>query len=1066
MDDATLGVGGFQALPGMGLGKLAFSKGHSGGMHLIVPGFDEPAWLLLIVPLLAWCVWVARRSLSGGSPTRQVVQLAVRCLLVVLMCVALAQPRVRWRANDVAVMAVLDVSASIPADQQRLARTFLAASLERRVSSDRFGIVTVAREPLVQSLPTSFAPSTEIGATGDVNATELRRGLELARGLIPADAAGRILLISDGNATTGSIAEAITGAAAAGIPIDVATVSYDRTNLVSVRDVSVPAWVRNGETINARVVLQAGEAASGHLTILVNGETVDLDSESPAQSKHLTLDEGVNILTVPIALPEGSVHRVQAIFETDAPDAGIPETMRAEGVTFTSDHGRVLVISESEAESGPMARAIGAEGKRVEVRASQEAPQSLAEWAGFDAVVLMNQPASNFSLDQQESLVQYVHDVGGGLLFLGGPDGFGAGGWIGSSLAEVLPVALDPPQKRQMPLGALAIIIDRSGSMGASIAGTSITQQQAANEAAILGIQALSRLDQAAIIAFSDGTEIVSPLTRVGDGVELSRRIRSIGPGGGTNLFPAIDAAEAELAKSPGGVKHIIILTDGQTIGDPIDGIAKAAALRQRGISISAVAIGDSANDPLLARLAQVSNGRFYRVGSSNAVAMLPKIFVKEAQTVRRSLIWEGPAFAPTRRDPTDGMRGIGSLPRISGYVVTADRGGLSTVPLRGPENDPILAQWQYGLGRVVAYTSDATARWNGQWLGWEQYGAFWRQHVKWAMRPAADVSARMSVDASSDPARVVLELFEPDGERANFAQISARVVPPPGERGRESREIAFRQAGPGRYEAEVDAIEAGTSLVSLRYAVMGAGGEARVGSARAAIVRRSGAEFRATEPATNELWELARATNGRIYRLDEGGADLWVREGLSMPVISRPAWLLIAAMAIGLFLVDVAVRRIAIDWLAAKGRIVGMFSPTKAAAGASLGTLAAAKARAGEAMAQRGISREREPRSREWDARGLEDGNRGQDRTVRPRPGDSPGHAPSMQRPVQGEVSGGTKAQRPAPIATTPQPPSSHEGESVMDRLRAAKARGLGDGRGSDGRGGEGRGGEDRGGG
>lgn len=1032
------GRSGMQQITPLFSDITGLGKGHVGGAHLILPGFDEPYWLLSAVPLVVWCVWVARRSLSGGTPLRQALQLFIRCVVVVLMCAALAQPRVRWRANDVAVLTVLDVSASIPADQQRLAREFLASSLERRVPSDRFGIVTVAREPLVQSLPTSHAPTTDLGATGDANATDLRRGLELAKGLLPTDAAGRILLISDGNATTGAISNVVSSAAAAGVPIDVATVSYDRSNLVSVRDVSVPAWVRDGDTINARVVLNAGEAASGRLSILLNGESVDIDPDSQTLSKHVELNPGLNILTVPILLPHGPVHRVEAIFNSDDPRAAIPETLKAEGVTFTSDHGRVLILSDSDAESGPLAHALEADGNVIEIRSGEQAPTSLTEWSGFDAVVMMNQPASSFTLAQQGSLVQYVHDAGGGLLFLGGPDGFGAGGWIGSSLAEALPVSLDPPQKRQMPLGALAIIIDRSGSMAAGIAGTTITQQQAANEAAILGIQALSRLDQATVIAFSDVAEVIVPLSRVDDAAMFTRRIRGIGPGGGTNLFPAIDAAASELAKSPGGVKHIIILTDGQTIGDPQEGIAKAAALRKRGISISAVAVGDSANDPLLARLAQASDGRFHRVTSKGSLATLPKIFVKEAQIVRRSLIWEGPGFAPTRRDPTDAMRGIsGAFPLVSGYVVTADRGGLANVPLRGPEGDPILAQWQFGLGRVVAYTSDATSRWNGQWLGWPQYETFWRQHLKWAMRPAADANARISVDVSSEPAKVVLELFDPSGNRANFAQIAARIVAPPGEQSSGTKEITFRQAGPGRYEALVDASPSGTSLLALKYAVLGENGEPRVGSARAAIIRKSGVEYRDPEPATNAMWDVARATNGRIYRLEPSGADLWVREGLTMPEISRPAWLLVASIAVGMFLLDVAARRIAVDWIAAKARLLALASPSKAAAGASLGTLAAAKYRAGASMHDRARLRplESPPRS-------AMQSNSGGDGDMVESPLTP---VPAIRRTPPSASPGPT--QTAAPIASKPTPTPGPDDVNMMDRLRAAKARGKNEG-------------------
>ncbi len=698
---------------------------------VILPAFDRPAWLLLIPPLclLAW--WIARRSLSGWDVSRQMIHLAMRCLVMTLLCIALAEPRIRWRADDVVVVAVVDVSDSVPSEQRELSDEFLRASLGKRPPEDRFGVVTVARDAYVQSLPTATSPRVDIGAAGQSDATDLRKGIDLARAIVPSDAAGRVLLISDGNETVGSLSSAAAALIAAGVPIDVASIEYDRSSMVRIEDLIVPAWVRDQDTITARVIMKTERAASGRLTLTLNGEPVDLDPGTPGLSAGVDLEPGLNVLSQQLRLPSGPVHRVEAVFQPDEEAASIPQLLRAEEVMFTSDRGRVLVLAEDERTVAPLVSAVTSDNVKVDVRTASSAPSTLSEWSGFDAVVLFNQPASNFSQSQQESIVRYVHDAGGGLLVVGGPESYGAGGWIGSPLADALPVLLDPPQKRQMPMGGLAIIIDCSGSMSNTVSGTGMNQQQIANEAAILGVRALSRLDQVTVIAFDDATEIVVPLTTVGDPAGIARRIRSIGPGGGTNLFPAIQAAAAELAKSPGGVKHVIILTDGQTVGDPDSGLAMAVDLKRRGITLSTVAIGDQSNDPLLMGLARTAGGRFYNVKSVNSRAVLPQIFIKEAQTIRRTLIWEGPAFSPKIAISGESLRGItGPLPGITGYVVTADRGGLSAVKLRGPEGDPILAQWQHGLGRVTTFASDASTRWNTAWTSWGSFSSFWQQQL------------------------------------------------------------------------------------------------------------------------------------------------------------------------------------------------------------------------------------------------------------------------------------------------------------------------------------------------
>lgn len=900
------------------LSQLTNQSGpQSNGLFLPVT-FEQPLWLLLAVPLCVLVWWIARRNLSGFGTFRRHAHVVVRCVVVLLICGTLAEPQFRKRAEAVAVVAVMDVSDSVPREERKRAGDFLDASLARRPRADRFGVVASDRESRARSLPSEHPDSAggSEGATaggGSGDGSNLQKGVELAKGMIPADAAGRVLVISDGNQTAGDVQSAARTLRSAGVPIDVASVEYDRSAGVRVDDVIVPAWVRDEDTITVRVQLTAGKPATGRLTLLLDGAPLDLDASSPAFSARVALAGGPEVVALPVKLPSGPVHRFEAVFEPDDAGASVPELLRAEGVTFTSDRGHVLVLAEDASAAAVLVKAISSDNLRVEVRPAVAAPTTLADWTGYDAVALFDEPSTNFSQAQQADMARAVHEAGGGLLVIGGPNSYGAGGWIGSPLADALPVLLDPPSKRQMPMGALALIIDRSGSMDASVSGTGMTQQQIANEAALLAVRSLSRQDEVAVVTFSGDHKVDVPLTRCSNMGYIERAIHSIGPGGGTNLFPAIDAAADELVKSAAGVKHIIILTDGETIGDPNDGVSMAARVRASGITLSAVAIGDGSNVTLLRRLAKAGGGRLNAVRSEYSKALLPQILIKEAQTVRRSLIWEGPAFSPQLNFPTDALHGIaGPFPGISGYVVTGDRAGLSIVELRGPEGDPILAQWQHGLGRVTAYTSDAATRWNPAWPGWSSFSAFWQQHVKWVMRPSGDPNARVTVDTRGDSSRVMLELLDSSGQPVNFAAIRARLVPPAGEAsaGGTPRDVAFRQVGPGRYQADADTKAVGSHLLSLRYDA----GEKRTGSVRTAIVRRSGEEFREPKPNLTLLWELAKITGGHVYQLDGTGADLWIRERLRMPELARPIWLLVAAIGLFAFVLDVAARRITID--------------------------------------------------------------------------------------------------------------------------------------------------------
>lgn len=906
--------------------------------------FDSPIFLILIPILVALAIWIAGRNLSGLSSTSRKVAIGIRLLLIALIVLVLAEPHTRKTSKDVSVTAVLDASRSIPTPLLMQMDAYMAEAAElHKQQGDRLGVITVARDARVQDLPGSRVLGVDRKDTGPLDGTDLASAVRLAMAVMPKDAANRLVLISDGNETEGSLLQAAQAARAAGVPIDVLPIQYQHDSEVIVERMVVPATARMGETVAIKVVMTATAGVDGLLSILQNGTKIDLDPDSSDLSMPVSLTPGVNVKVVPLTLFGAGPQEFEAIFEPLPGPGGsgdaIMENNRALAVTFVSGRGRVLVVSRDDQEARPLMDAMGA--GRIESIAlpPEQFPGSLTELNGFDAVVLVNQSAYSFTLSQQVALRQYVHDSGGGFVMIGGPESFGAGGWIGSPIEEVLPVRLDPPQKRQMPRGALVLII-HSVEMPSGV----FYGKQVANAA----VDALSRLDLAGIIEYSFGsaTDWVHPLVELGDKSAIKQAINNLQFGDMPDFSPSLNVALQGLIRVNAGQKHIIMISDGDPTLPPNSLLQKFIDAK---ISISTVGVfpHSPADTTRMQKISRDTGGEHYEVDSQAMLAKLPQIFIKEAQTVRRSLIWEGTAFSPRIVDAAaETMRGVLSVPPISGYVVTADREGLSVVTMRGQENDPIAAQWQFGLGRAMAFTSDSATRWSPSWVGWSGFNQFWQQHIRWAMRPSGSANVRITTENRGDQTLISIDALDQNGERLNFAQFQGRLARPDGD----GEDVQVQQVGPGRYEARVPTELAGTYLLGLRYVARpDADGPMIEGAVQAAIARPFADEFRAIKDNSPLLRQVAEMTNGQVLSADPRGADLWRREGIRMPVATTPIWMSLAIASLALFLVDVGVRRVRIDPGAILRWVAGLFGASKARQGAQMDSLQAARAKARE---------------------------------------------------------------------------------------------------------------------
>ncbi len=912
--------------------------------------FDRPLWLLL-APLMWVLIWlIARRSLSGlGAATRRTAW-TVRFIVSGLIAAALAEPSIRREGEDVALLVVMDQSASMPRDITRAAGSFLRDASAGARPTDRLGVVSTGEEALARVLPSrQVSPRLAIEESildgelepGGREATDLADGVRMAMAIKPEDAAARIVVVSDGNETEGNLLAAADRAKAAGIPIDVVPVRREVEREVIFEELVSPATGRKGQTVDLFARLRATRPTTGLLTLLVDDEPYDLTPGEPGTSATIELEAGDNPITIPVPLARSGAREFRAIFEpVDPGDDAIGANNEALSVSFVSGEGKVLFYANNPAIAEPLADALRRSRIEVEIRPGEAGHRSKEDLQQYDAVVLMDVPAGDFSFRQQQELASYVHDAGGGLVMVGGPSSFGAGGWIGTPVADALPVLLDVPEKRQMPRGALVLIMHSCEMPQGQYYG------QKTAEAAV---GALSRLDLVGIyeLDYRRGERFVYGIAEKGDGAAVKRAIQNLTFGDMQSFVPGMRATLNALTSVQAGQRHVIIISD----GDPTP--PSPALLRQyvaAGITVTTFAVfphgfGMSSGDVRrMAAIAQATGGNHYFVNSTTKLAQLPQLFMKEAQVVKRSLIWEGDPFTPSQTGaPSPAMRGIpAQLPPMTGYVVTTEREGLAVTTAKAPEPnpDPIVAQWQHGLGRTVAFTSDATTRWNGAWVGWGGFDTFWEQHIRWAMRPTGSSNVSVSTRTEGGTSRVVVTALDETGEPMNFGRFRARVVGPD----LEAQTLELTQTGPGRYEGTFDSAQAGSHLVTMMYDVAGEGGAIEdSGTVQAAVTRPFADEHRVLEDNAALLQQVADLTGGRVWT-DPSQGDLYARAGLEMPVSLRPIWLAVALAALGLFLVDVAVRRVRIDVRAFGRAARAAAARTRAKSEAQVGALRAAR--------------------------------------------------------------------------------------------------------------------------
>ena len=853
--------------------------------------FSEPRALilLLLVPLL---IWLGVRALPRTRRSGLIIGL--RSLAVVLLILALAGTGLALPERDLSVVFLVDASDSLGAPGRADAVDWVRDAYGAAGGPDRAGLVIFGKEPLVEQdvgVPKDFS---QVLSRPDATATDIPAAIRLAIALFPEGTQKRIVLVSDGNNNAGDLEEAARLAETAGVQIQTHTLGSERQGDVLIESVQAPSRVRAGEDFEIEVRVHSTEARTGTLEVLGDGRVI---AQRPVELK-----PGTNAYVVGVGKQPRGFRRWQA--RVIAGGDTVAQNNQGDSFTYVESPPRVLV-AEGEAGEGrnlvAALKATGLDATLVNVSALPTSHTALSEYA---AVVLVDVPIAALP-DQGKLLQTYVRDLGRGLVAVGGEDSYALGNYFDSPLEATLPLDSRLKNKKEDPAVAMVMVLDKSGSMAASHTGEgpdgsfqapgSAPKVDVAKAAAIQSAELLGPEDEFGVVAFDTAARWVvrtAPLTDKGD---VSNSIAGIQGGGGTNIYGGLAEGIESLKKSKASIKHVILLTDGwSNVGDYDKLLGEA---RANGITVSTVSAAGGSPE-LLRSVAQKGNGTFY---VANTNADIPKIFVKETKTRLRRYIQEK-EFVPTITAPSPVLKGLTSVPSLLGYVGTTPK-STAAVPLSSAERDPVLAQWQYGLGRSVAWTSDAKARWSQNWIGTQEYARLWSQSVGWVLaRPSENVQVQIA--HANGEAVVEVDALRPDGAYLNGAEATVGVVAPSGK----VTEVPLAQTAPGRYEAKVPASEPGSYITSVSLA--GAGQVTQAPTTGFAVGYSP--EYRSLGPNKAALANVAQITGGREIRKPE---EVWSHDLAAVLSTRSLTWPLML-IALLLLPIEVAVRRLKLGTL------------------------------------------------------------------------------------------------------------------------------------------------------
>ncbi len=814
--------------------------------------FQFPELFLLAIPLVfAYRRWGMARGFTGG----------LRVTLLVLLLLALTGPRWNLGGEGIDVVVVADRSRSLPAKADESIRELIKDLERNRKSGDRIGLVTFGSRAEVEH---TLSRNSELGAyTRFVlpDGSDLNDAISSALNLIEPTRPARILVLSDGEANGASPLSAARRAREVGVPVDFRLFERNRIGDLAIESLTLPDTVSPREPFQFAVWVQASREAHGAVRVLRDGHEI-----AKLERDFVT---GLNRVLFRDLLEEGGItnYSAELLLEGDP----LEENNRGAGVVRVETAPRVLVLNRDGQEDN-LVRALRAARLPVDVASSKTHPLTQDSLDKYRATIVENVPAADFGRLKMERLAQWVEDLGGGLLVTGGERSFGVGGYFKSPLDDVLPVSMELREEHRKNRVAIAVALDRSGSMSLPVKGGK-QKMDLANLGTAECIKMLSASDKVAVFAVDSAPHVIQALRSVDDPetiISKVLRIRSMG--GGIYVYEALVAAGSELMKAGEfSTRHIILFSDAQDSEVPGDYKTLLKKYTDAGITVSVIGLGTDhdVHSELLKDIAKLGGGN---IMFSDDPEELPRLFTQDTMSIaRNTFIKHDPEIHPADGIPGKllpdarlmGELGRGPFPPTKGYNLCYLKPEATGAVISTDEyNAPWLAFWYRGLGRVAALSIEVDGPHSGPFASWDNYADFLVTQTRWLLNSASPDDVFVTMQQEGQEAVVNVEL-DPDRGDKHRSDAPTLFVVPPGDERTQPTTPDFVWTGPNSLQARFRLEQTGT----YRTLVRAAGKNSREFVCGPAVTLPYSPEFAPRQglPSGRELLsDIAKLSNGR----------------------------------------------------------------------------------------------------------------------------------------------------------------------------------------------------------
>ncbi|QSH40773.1 VWA domain-containing protein [Lentisphaerota bacterium ZTH] len=668
-------------------------------------------WLLLLLPLLL----AFRNGLVNRPTWLRRGAFLLRCAGISMIILAMCRPFFGQHSNARHYAFLIDVSDSVSLHSAGNSLKKIKQAVSRLDSGDSWEVFYFASS-LKKTTPDKLKKKLKKLKNGKGGRlfrrdTALPDAIRAAALTFPAGKEKKMVIFSDGISTKPGLEAALKG-----FELQGGKIYLEPEGGIDAREVAIIDFKSSGnatypgETARFEITAMANRKLRAEIrllnrSVLIKSSPVQLDPNQPRKI----------IFEVPVIKENSAVWKAEIV----APKDHFPENNVSSCMLQVIGQPKVLALHLKPAKLAGFRRAMHNQGINIETRGRYGFPGSIQELLEFNVVLLADLPADALTTKQMRMLRSYVRDFGCGLIMTGSENSFGLGGYYKTPVEEVMPSVSRYEKEKEQPSIAMVLVIDKSGSMG----GLPITLARQASKAAV---DLLGRRDRIGIVAFDGQAYTVAKLTPAAEKMAIKSRIDRINSGGGTNLFPAIVTAGNLLQKADTRLRHIIILSDGQSRPGAFE--EEAERLAQNGITISTVALGNGAHRLLMRKLAQIGKGRCYEAATPHS---MPRIFARETVKASKTAVREEP-FCAIKMHSAPFLDGIDfdKAPYLLGFVMTRTKPSAKTL-LLCEDGSPLLTFGQFGLGKSCCFTSGITAEWAGEWLEWNSFPRFWAQILR-----------------------------------------------------------------------------------------------------------------------------------------------------------------------------------------------------------------------------------------------------------------------------------------------------------------------------------------------